>query len=168
MTRETRLIVILAGVGLAGVVSLAFMANQYKKRLPASFATAAHPSASRAARQVDGFLAARAAARGVAAKQGTKLAAVAAAVTGDVKDVEGQRIGPGLDVIADYRIERYNAFHAHGMSYDDYAATRAAWRAWKGSEPGTDPELAAELDRRRDEARGADLGDLEAFDDAIK
>jgi hypothetical protein len=167
MTRETRLIVVLAVVALAGVGSLAFMANQYKKRLPASLAGVPETPARRAARQLDGFLAARAAVQGVAAQRGAKLKAVASAVTGGSQDVAGDGIGPGLDVIADYRNERLNAFTAHRMTLDDYAATRAAWRAWRDSKPAADAALAEELERRRDDAGRADLGELEAFDDAI-
>lgn len=187
MSRETRLIVTLVALSAVGVGALAFMADQYKKRLtprggpvpaPAT-ATAgtlrpdvpgASPdedAAARATRLVSGFLAARQAAQGVCARQPEKVAKVAAAVTGNFEGVEGRRMGLGIDVIATYRIERFNGFAAFGMSYDDYAAARSAWRTWSAGGPVEAP-LAAAFEAERNEAAKAGLGPYEALDDAIK
>jgi hypothetical protein len=125
-------------------------------------------SITRAARDVDGFLAARQAAQGVCERYRDKVKGAAAAVTGGSAGVEGKGTEGALDVIAIYRIERMNAFAAHGMSYADYAATRAAWRAWMKAEAVGDAALAAAFTDRRAVAAKAGLGELESFDDAIK
>lgn len=191
MTRETRLIVTLVAVSVAGITLLAIVADQYRKRLPqpAAGAPASAPAqepaaglrpdlaappdgsetpSARAARLVDGFLAARVAAQGVAERYPTKMKQVVAAVTKDFTGVEGKRMGYGLDVISAYKIDRYNAFTAHGMTFDDYAAVRTAWRAWSAGQPVADDALARAFEAKRGDAEKAGEGLNEAFDDAVR
>lgn len=193
MTRQTRLIVVLLVLSIVGVGSLSFMASQYRKRLraappadspasasasstsakglrpdlPASPDTAGGNAAS-PSRRVDCFLAARNAARGVCERYPVKAREVTAALTGDFTGVAGKRAGANLDVISSYKIERMQAFTACGMTFDDYAAVRAAWRLWKSGGRPDDRALADALDAAKDRAAKADLGEFEPLDEAIK
>lgn len=188
MNRQARLIVVLLVFGVVGTVALSFVAGQYRKRVPAVRTAPGTPSggasalrpdvaaspvagedaAHRAAREVDGFLAARAAIRGVRARYGDEFKEVAEAVTGNFEGVAGKRMNSGLDVISTYKIERADAFAARGMVDADYAAVRAAWRAWHGAAPGGATPWTAAFESRRGEAEEAGLGEYESFDDAIK
>lgn len=171
MSRESRLVVVLlvmAGVGVAGLM---VVANQYRRALTGSTADggiSAENAAARALRHVDGFLAARDAVRAVAARYPVKMKQLTAVVTGDYTGVAGQRMSAGADAIGDYKIERFNALAAHGMTFEDYDAVRAAWRRWRSGASVEDPALAAALAERREALEGAGLGPLEALDDAIK
>lgn len=106
----------MAGVGVA---SLAFVASQYRKAL------VAHPvdANAEAGRRLDGFLAARQAVRAVDARY-----------SGGVRD--------NPEAMRALRNERYAAFTAHGMTLQDYAAVREAWRAARSGAPVADPYLA--------------------------
>jgi hypothetical protein len=144
VTRESRLIVVLLVIAAIGVSGLLFVGEQYRKALARG--TGTEDASARAVRMVDGFLAARAAAKSVVARN------------------------PGNegDVAAAYRIERFNALAARRMSSTDYAAVRAAWRRYRAGEPVTDVALQAAFTARRDELGAADLGASEDLDDAIK
>jgi len=152
MTRESRLlltVVLMSGLGVGGLM---MVASQYRKTLT----TTAHGRAGgedasiRAVRFVDGYLAARVAARAVL-------------------DSDPERALPlTADATSAYRIDRWNAFTAHGMTYDDYVAVRAAWRTYRSGGNVVDPALVAVFRARRLELEGADLGPGEAWDDAIK
>jgi len=188
MSRQARLIVVLLAFGIVGTVALSFVAGQYRKHGAVSPAAPAAGSggagtlrpdvatppregedaATRAAREVDGFLAARAAVQAVRARYGDKFKEVAGAVTGSFEGVAGKRMNSGLDVISSYKIERANAFAAHGMDHAEYAAVRKAWRSWMSAAAGAEPALAAAFEARRGDAEKAGLGEFESFDDAIK
>ena len=146
MTRQTRLIVILAVMAGVGVGSLALVANQYKKTLTAR---PAEPSAD-AARLVEGFLAARQAIRAVDARY-----------AGNVRS--------NADAEETFRRERSHAFSAKGMTLRDYVAVRKAWRAVKAGSDVVDPYLAAALKARPSAvAEGSLPPALERLDDELK
>lgn len=122
MSRQSRLIVVLAVMAVVGVSSLAFVANQYRKTI------SAHPvdASADAARKVGGFLAARNAVRAV-----------------DARYPGGVRDNP--EAVRTLRNERYAACAAHGMTLQDYAAVRDAWRAMRSNAPVADSYLANAL-----------------------
>ena len=129
MSRESRLVVILAVIAAIGVSGLMLVANQYRKALPNTVAGRAdgeNPSVH-AVRLVNGYLAARKAAKAVVDRAPGKIKQLTAVVTGDFSEVQGQRMSANADTTSAYRIERFNAFTAQGMTYEDYALVRAAW-----------------------------------------
>jgi len=170
MTRESRLLVIVAVMAAIGVSGLMLVANQYRKTLANTVpGTAAGEEATvRAVRFVDGYLAAREAAQAVVEKYPEKIKKLTAVVTGDFSEVAGQRMSSNAETSSTYRIDRWNAFTAHGMTYEDYAAVRAAWRAYRVGGVVDDPALVAVFQARRVQLEEADLGPVEALDDAIK
>ena len=170
MTRESRLlltVVVMSGLGVAGLM---LVANQYRRALTNTVhETAGGDDASlRAIRLVDGYLAARAAAKAVVEKYPVKIKQLTAVVTGDFSEVAGQRMSSNADASSTYRIDRWNAFTAHGMTYEDYAAVRAAWRTFRSGGVVNDPALVAAFQARRAQLEDAGLGPVEALDDAIK
>ena len=174
VTRQTRILIALGVIAAAGVGGLVVVANQYKKRLgePPAVASAGAPTsddaAARAARFVDGFIAGRRAAQGVIERYPVKIKQLTAIVTKDFSEVQGQRMGSNIDAAGAYRVERYNAVTAHGMTSEDYATVRTAWRAWKDGKPVDDRALAAALEAKRQELETVSLGPNEPFDDVIK
>src|SRR5262245_7477719 len=109
MSREGRLLVILMVIGGVGVCGLMVVANQYRKALAANAGAGLEDAQAHALRLVDGFLAARQAAKAVV-----------------TRDPDGIKTLTPEATLA-YRAERSAAVNAHRMSYDDYAAVRAAW-----------------------------------------
>ena len=171
MSRESRLVVILAVMAVIGVSGLMVVANQYRKALAVNTtpgSAAGEQASIRAIRLVDGFLAAREAAKAVIARYPGKIRQLTAVVTGDFSAVQGQRMSANADASSSYRIERFNALSAHRMTYEDYASVRAAWRAWRAGQPVGDPALLAAFQARRTALEDAALGPVEALDDAIK
>jgi hypothetical protein len=153
MSRESRLVLSLLAIAIVGVAGLTSIAHQYRKTLVSRpVRPGAAAAVSDSARWVDGFLAARSAVKSVASK-----------VRGGV---DGMRSDP--EAMSSYRIERFNAFTARGMSYDDYAAVRAAWRAFRDGRFTGDPGLAAAFQARRGELDEAWLGPLEEVDDSVR
>jgi hypothetical protein len=67
-------------------------------------------------------------------------------------------------------IRRLNAeaLAAHGLTVEDYATVRAAWRAFKQGNPVPDPGLAAAFETRRAALDESELGAIETLDDGIK
>ena len=156
MTREARLIVTLVVMSGLGVAGLMLVANQYRNSLPSSGVERAKGDEAliRTVRLVDGYLAAR--------------SAVKAVMAGDFSEVAGQKMSGNADGSSTYRIERRNAFTAHGMTYEDYAAVRAAWRNYRSGVAVNDAALVAAFRARRAQLENANLGPIEALDDAIK
>jgi hypothetical protein len=111
---------------------------------------------------------AREAAKVVVARYPGKIKQLTAVVTGDYSEVQGQRMSSNADATSSFRIERFNAFSAHKMTYEDYAAVREAWRAFRAGKPVSDPALEAAFQARRAALEDAALGSVEALDDAIK
>jgi hypothetical protein len=153
MSRESRLLVILLVIGGVGVSGLMVVANQYRRALavhggPGS--AAFEDASAHAVRLVDGFLAARQAAKAVVARY-----------PAGIKELTSE-------ATLAYRVERSNAFAAHRMSYDDYAAVRAAWRAFRAGQPLNDRALLAAFQAKRSALDEAALGPIEVLDDAIK
>jgi len=170
MTRESRLlltIVVMSGLGVAGLM---LVAHQYRRALTNTVHEKAggEDSSIRAIRLVDGYLAARAAAKAVVEKYPGKIKQLTAVVTGDFNDEAGQRMSSNADATSAYRIERFNAFTARRMTYEDYASVRAAWRTYRSGGRVDDPALVAVFRARRAMLESADLGPVEALDDAIK
>ena len=151
MTRESRLLLTLTVMAGLGVAGLMLVANQYRKALTttARRQTGDDIATIRAVRLVDGYLSVRAA----------------------VKDLVAERPGTIGRAPADapeaYRTARWNAFTAHGMTYEDYVAVRAAWRTFRAGGVIEDPALVAAFLARRAQLEQADLGPIEAQDDAI-
>jgi hypothetical protein len=137
MTRESRLIVVLLVLSAAGVSGLMLVANQYRKALGPTHRPAAASSedaGASAARRVEGFLAARAAARAAAGNYGSV---------------------------------RAQALAAHGMTYEDYAAVRTAWKRFREGTPVNDAALAAAFQARRPALLADDENAVQAPDEAI-
>jgi len=170
MRRESRLIVILAVIAAIGVSGLMLVANQYRK----AWETAAPESAKArdasvdAVRLVEGYLAAREAAKAVVARYPDEIKQLTAVVIGDFSEMQGQSMSANADATSAYRIARFNAFSAHRMTYDDYAAVRAAWRTYRAGGLVADPALAAAFQASLAALEDASLGSVEAVDDAIK
>ena len=145
MSRESRLVAILLVIAAIGVAGLRVVANQYQKALSGAEAVR-EDAATRASRLVDGFIAAREAAQSVVARYRGR--------PDDLKSV--------------YRIERFNAFSAHGMTYEDYAAVRAAWRTFRTTGHAHDPALVAVFQERTAALEGVSPDSIEVLDDDIK
>jgi hypothetical protein len=139
MSRESRLIAILIVIAAVGVTGLMVIANQYRKALEHSEVVS---DSERAARLVDGYLAAREAVKVVLARS---------------PDTFREKTTDAEDI---YRAERSSALAAYGMTEGDYAAVRTAWRRFRVGGRLDDPALAAVFQARR--------AALEAVDDAIK
>jgi hypothetical protein len=153
MSRESRLLVILLVIGGVGVSGLMVVANQYRKAL----ATNAGPGSAgfegaqaHAARLLGGFLAARQAAKTVVARYPQ-----------EIKQLT-------TEAILAYRTERSKGFTAHRMTYEEYAAVRASWRAYRDGRAVNDPALLAVFRGRRSALDEASLGPIEVIDDAIR
>jgi hypothetical protein len=151
MTRESRILltlVVMSGIGVGGLM---LVANQYRKAIASTAGGTAggEDPTARAVRHVDGYLAARAASQAV------------------VRSHPGT-IGTDAGVAGTYRLERSNALAAHGMTYENYAEVRAAWRAFSGGGFVDDLALIEVLRARRAQLEAAGLGPVEALDDAIK
>lgn len=147
MSRESRLLVILVVIAAIGVTGLMVVANQYRRALTSSEIASA---SERAARLVDGYLAAREAAKSVAARYPDTIRESTA------------------DVVLAYRAARFNALAAYEMTEQDYAVVRAAWRAFRVGGRLDDEALEMAFQARRAALEGAGLGPLESVDDAIK
>ena len=153
MSRESRLLVILLAIAAVGVSGLMVVANQYRKAFAANAVSGSAPAEDpsvRALRLVDGFLAAREAVKAVVAADPVQMKELSAGAT------------------SAYRAGRANAIAAHGMTEEDYAAVRLAWRKFLAGKPCNDPALLSVFEARRSALEGASLGPLEAVDDAIK
>ena len=152
MTRESRLVVTLLVISGIGVAGLVLIANQYRKSLASVGARSSggQDAAVRAIRLVDGYLAARRAAKTV------------------VDRYPGTAEQPTDDAAAAFRTERWNAFTARGLTYDDYASVRAAWRTFHAGGVVDDQALVAVFRARRAELEAASLGPAEPLDDAIR
>jgi hypothetical protein len=135
---------VIAGIGVTG---LTVVANQYRKALAKA---EIEDASSRAARLVDGYLAARDAVKGVIAQSPD----LSVDLPADAKDA--------------YRRSRFEAFSAHGMTYEDYAVVRTAWRIYRAGGSVNDPALLAALRAKRAALAAASLGPVEAVDDAIR
>jgi hypothetical protein len=171
VTRQSRLIAILLAIAAIGVAGLMVVANQYRKTLAGSVAAGSagvEDASTRAARLVDGFLAARAAAKAVVASYPDQIERMTAAVTGNVGAEAAETMKASADASSAYRLERGNALASHGMTYGDYVAVRRAWRAWTSGAPVDDAALQAALEARRESLKGAALGAVEVLDDAIR
>ena len=170
MSRESRLVVILAVIAAIGVSGLMLVANQYRKALPNTVPGRAggEDGSVQAVRLVGGYLAAREAVKAVVERYPGKIRQLTAVVTGDFSEVAGQRMSANADTTSAYRIERFNAFTAQGMTYEDYALVRAAWRTFRAGGVVSDLALVAAFQARRAELEDAGLGPVEALDDAIK
>lgn len=143
MSRESRLIVILVVIAAIGVSGLMVVANQYRKAMEHGEVESA---SARAARLVNGYLAARDAAKAVVGRYPGEVDRMASA----------------------YRVERSKALAAYGMTYEDYAAVRAAWRTYRTGGHVNDPALVAAFQSRSSALEGATLGQAESVDDAIR
>jgi hypothetical protein len=191
MTREKRLIVSVVAIGLVGIAALGVLARQLGSRVPsksvhdlppaespapmpdlpaAAVATAAAPKPAAPltpARLVDGFLAGRKAVAALVARSPLKFKKIDAELSGDYASMKGVRTGIEVDAMATYKVERYEALAAVGLSEADYASVRASWRTWKSG--GTvEPALHDEFEKRRDALAAAELGPYERLDEELK
>jgi aminoglycoside phosphotransferase family enzyme len=151
VSRESRILLTVTFMAGLGVAGLMLVAQQYRKAITTS---ARRPSggdeaAIRGIRLVDGYLAARAAVRGKVDRWSPSSPELTA------------------DETEAYRVARWTAFDAHGLTYEDYAEVRAAWRTYRKSGVIDDPALAGAFLARRRQLDQADLGPAEALDDAI-
>src|SRR5262245_36528489 len=147
MSRESRLIAILAAIGAAGVIGLTLVANEYKKALESVQTVEA---SARATRMVDGYLAAREAAKAVLLRY---------PVFGD---------GLPAEAADAYRAERSGAIAAHGMTYEEYAIVRGGWGTYRGGGRLADRALESAFDAKRTALYEASRGAVDAVDEAIK
>jgi hypothetical protein len=171
VTRQTRLVAVLFVISGVGVAGLMMVANQYRKALAGTVASQGATGEAppvRAARLVDGFLAARRAVQLVIVREPAEVRRLTAAVTGDVAAPDVPVTGAAADLSSLYRTERLNAFVARGLSYDDYTLVRRTWRSWRLGAPVADRALTDAFAARREELASASLGPAEALDDAIR
>jgi len=170
VTRQTRIVAVLFVIAGVGVAGLMVMANQYRKAFAGSVASRSGPDESasvRAARLVEGFLAARRAVQLVIVREPAEVRRLTAAATGDAA-ATGAVSGTAAEVTLAYRTERLNAFVERGLSYDDYTFVRRAWRSWRVGAPVADPALREAFEARREALLSAALGPAEVLDDAIR
>jgi len=135
----------MAAIGVSGLM---LVANQYRKALGGT--PGADDASMRALRLVDGFVAARAAEKAVVARDPDTIRQLSAGAA------------------SAYRSERGRALSAHGMTYEEYAAVRAAWRRWKTGKIVTEPGLAAAFRAREGALGDAEMGAIEPLDDGIR
>jgi len=160
MNRETRMISILVGFAVVGVSALAFVADQYKKKLTLTPAgtveTQAPPTglqpdlaapAPADSRLVEAFVAARTAGRAVCDRFG----------------VRPEDRTWNAEVLAAYRVSRLAECAARGVSEDEYASVRKAWGAFTHGVAPDDPALARGFAAVRRDA----VGPFDALDEAV-
>ena len=171
MSREARLVAVLLVMSAAGVSGLGFIAHQYSTALASCAvpgSVGVEQASARAFRLVDGFLAARSAAKAVASRYPGEIERLAAVVSGQPGDPSSTRMSANADAATAYRIARSNALSAHGMSDSDYASVRAAWRRFGAGSPVSYAALLSAFRARRQALQDVALGPLEVADDAIK
>jgi hypothetical protein len=165
MSRESRIVAILLGFGVAGLGALWFAADRYQHLAPSTPAPpvaaarglrpdlpAAGGEAASVSRPLDAFVAARLAGRAICERFG----------------VSPEDRSWSTEVLAAYRIARLSALAEHEVTDARYAEIRAAWRDWSAGKPVSDRALASRLDARRAELLRDDLGRFEALDQAIE
>ena len=186
MSREKRLIVSLVAIGAVGIGALVALRSHLGSRLPqrsvselpkaaspapdlpaAPAAAPAKATLKTPAQLADGFLAARKAASTLIARYPMKFKKTEAELTGNYESMKGVRTGVEVDTMAAYKVERFEALQAAGLTQDDYESVKTAWRVWK-SGGSVAPGLAAAFDPRRKALMDADLGPLEKLDDLVR
>jgi len=182
MSREKRLIVSLVAIGAVGIGALVALRSHLGSRLPQRSVSELPKAASPApdlpaapakatlktpAQLADGFLAARKAASTLIARYPMKFKKIEAELTGNYESMKGVRTGVEVDTMAAYKVERFEALQAAGLTQDDYESVKTAWRVWK-SGGSVAPGLAAAFDPRRKALMDADLGPLEKLDDLVR
>jgi hypothetical protein len=148
MSRQTRLIVILTGMALVGVVALGLVANRYSRVI-----------ASRQAGAMDSDgQAERAANRQVVAFVRVRKELCARIDEGDFEGVE-----TAARELA-FNAERDRACAAARLGPADYRELRQRYRQWRRDPAGSVAVWRAAFDAREPEFRACDLGEFEALD----
>ena len=148
MTRQTRLIVVLAGMALVGVVALGLVADRYSRviaRRQAGAVDSNGQAAHAAQLQVDAFLRIR-----------TRLCERIDA--GDFAGLE-----PAARALA-FGAVRDRARAASRLDPADYREQRQRYRQWKRDPAGSVALWRAAFDAREQEFQVCDLGEFEALD----
>ena len=148
MSRQTRLIIILAGMAVVGVVALFLVADRYSKvaaRRGDGEGQSTQQAVSAAAAQVDAFVRVRLALR----------------ETVDAGTFDG--VGPDARALA-FRVERNRVLSAARIQEADYRELRGHFRQWT-----QDPARLADVwqdafESRRQELARCGLGDMELLD----
>ena len=148
MSRQTRLIVILAGMALVGVIALAVVAERYSRVVeqrddPKGQTT--QQAARVAAAQVDAFVRVRLALRKT----------IDAGVFDDV--------APGPRALA-FGVERHRVLSAARLHDADYRELRGHFRKWRQDPASLTDVWRDAFESRREALAGCELGDLESLD----
>ena len=148
MSRQTRLIVILAGMALLGVVALFVVAERFSQVIE-QHGDGEGPTTQQVARaaaaQVDAFVRVRLALRKT----------IDAGIFDDV--------GPAARALA-FRAERNRARSATSLHEADYRELRGYFRQWARDPAQLSDVWQTAFDSRGQELAGCDLGDLETLD----
>ena len=143
MSRETRILLVMAVLAVGGVTSLALMARRYVKILDVRPAAATRPVAPAAAAlvEVDAFIEVRRTIR---------------------RAIDAQ--SGGGSPAAPLRSARDEGLRRSGMSSDRYARIRTLYREWREGRLAARHPLAYAFEQRRRELGELDLGDYEPLD----
>jgi len=148
MSRQSRLIVIIAAMALVGVVVLAMVAERYSKLLGQTDG-APRQSTDQAARaaeaQVDAFVRVRSSLR-------RKL---------DAGTFDG--VDPDARALV-FSAERNRVLSAANVHEADYRELRAHYRQWVRDPARLNDVWQVAFEKRRDDLSGCDLGELESLD----
>ena len=148
MSRQTRLILILAGMALLGVVALSVVAERYSSVIAKrgdGGAQTTQQAARVAATQVDAFVRVRLALR----------------KTIDAGTFDG--VEPAARALA-FSAERARLLSAVRVHEADYRELRQHFRQWTRDPARLSVVWHDAFENRRDELAGCDLGDLEPLD----
>ena len=148
MSRQTRLIVIIAGMALVGVVMLIMVAGRYTK-LVANRGDGDGQTTEQAVR--------------VAEAQVAKFVAIRQALRETVDSGKFDGVAPNARALA-FSVERNRVLSAARVHEADYRELRGHFRQW-----AKDPTRLAEVwqnafEIHRDQLAGCDLGELESAD----
>lgn len=172
MSRQTRLILIMAVIALLAVSALVAIANHYRTMAPGKSVAEldAEPTSRGAAtpatdgeleEKLEVFVIGR---QTVRAHWENHPYAVAS-LLGEVHETEGRdKVFMHNDKMFALRIKRRDALAEHGMDEPEYIEIRAQYRAWAAGDEAVDPAWKATFDSRPDLVEAADLGDWDPLD----
>ena len=191
MTRQGRTLVLIAVVSLAGVTALAALARHYARltggapapvaastgsaspqpagTAPVEGATGAQAQVGGpetavaqdpAARLVDGFIEVRRVVKAVMDEHPHAFRSF----HGELRGTHQGKVKSYNDVLFALRSGKEKAFVSAGITKQEYARVRQAWRARSSASEPADPELARALDAREADLAAVSLGDYEELD----
>lgn len=167
MTRQSRMIIIIAVMALVGVVVLGFLARKYHEKLQPEAAQES-PVVSRSAETTDldpkiqGFLAGRKAVLAFLDENPPAKDSLCAEIRNDTADRD--QVKMYNSVLWNLRVKRNLAASAQGLDEAGYAEVREYYRLWRSGDATLDGAWKAALDAREKDLAEIDMGDCDPLD----